>query len=257
MQQRVGLSLRVVGALMVREMVTRYSRMAGGYLWAILEPVGAIALLALVFSQAFRAPPLGTSFALFYATGYLPMMMFSDLAAKTAEALSFNRQLLNYPNVSLPDALAARFLLNLLTHLLVITLFFGGLFALSDQRPAVEMTPLLLGLGVVAALGFGIGAANCFLTAVTPIWGPIWGVLMRPLFIISCIFFTFESVPQMWRDVLWYNPVIHGVGLVRAGIYPTYDARYAEPGYVLALALITAAAGLFLLRKHRSWILHA
>ena len=40
--------LRVVFALIIREMSTTYGRSAGGYIWAILEPVGAIALMSLV-----------------------------------------------------------------------------------------------------------------------------------------------------------------------------------------------------------------
>ena len=35
-------SLRAVAALVLREMSTRYGRTPGGYLWAILEPLGMI-----------------------------------------------------------------------------------------------------------------------------------------------------------------------------------------------------------------------
>ena len=64
--------LRVLFALMVREMGTTFGRSWGGYFWAIAEPLGGILLLSLAFGLALRTPPLGSSFMLFYATGYIP-----------------------------------------------------------------------------------------------------------------------------------------------------------------------------------------
>lgn len=256
MTAATGLSGRVVFALMMREMTTRYSRLTGGYVWALLEPIAAIALLSFVFSQAFRAPPIGTSFALFYATGYLPFMIWSDLAAKTAEAVNFNRQLLTYPTVGMTDALVARFVLNLLTHLAVFAIVVPGILVAEDLRAALHLPSIVLGLCLAAALGFGMGALNCLITAFWPVWTQIWSVLTRPMFIVSCIFFTFESVPAAYRDILWYNPVAHPIGLVRSGFFPSYDAAYVSGGFVLLLALGTGVTGLFLLETFRSRILN-
>ncbi len=60
---------RAVMALILREMATSYGRSPGGYAWAVLEPLAGIALLTVVLSVAFHAPPLGSSFALFYIFG--------------------------------------------------------------------------------------------------------------------------------------------------------------------------------------------
>ena len=80
---------RTVLALMLREMSTSYGRSPGGYLWAVLEPVGGLAVMTIAFSLAFRSPALGDNFPLFYATGYLPFMMYSDLAAKIGQSIRF------------------------------------------------------------------------------------------------------------------------------------------------------------------------
>jgi len=55
-------------------------------------------------------------------------------------------------------------------------------------------------------------------------------------------------MPGFVRDVLWWNPLIHIVGLMRAGFYPVYDAAHVSPGYVLAVALALMVAGLAGLR---------
>ena len=78
---------------------------------------------------------------------------------------------------------------------------------------------------------------------------------MRPMFIISTIFFLFESVPQPWRDWLWWNPLVHVVAILRRGIYPSYDASWASPVYVALWGLISLVFGLLFLRRHHREIL--
>ena len=80
--------LRVLFALVVREMGAKFGRSWGGYLWAILEPLGGIVLLSIVFSLALRTPPLGTSFTLFYASGIIPFFLFSNVSRSVAAAIS-------------------------------------------------------------------------------------------------------------------------------------------------------------------------
>ena len=126
--------LRAITALILREVATAQGRVAGGYLWAVAEPVAAVALLSVVFAMAFAAPPLGQSFALFYATGYLPFMLHADLAQKIGVALRFSRPLLSYPAISWIDAILARFLLNLLTQAVIIVVVLGGLAMFVQDR---------------------------------------------------------------------------------------------------------------------------
>ena len=106
---------RVLFALLMREMTTRFGRSAGGYLWALVEPVGFIALLSLAFSQIAHSPPIGRSFPLFYATGYIAFSFYNDIAALTGRAVQVNRPLLNYPAVTALDTVLARFVLQSLT----------------------------------------------------------------------------------------------------------------------------------------------
>lgn len=76
---RAFASLRTISALVLREMATTYGRSPGGYIWAILEPVGGIALLSILFSLAFLHPALGSNFQLFYASGLVPLTVFTSI----------------------------------------------------------------------------------------------------------------------------------------------------------------------------------
>lgn len=243
---------RTVGALMLREMSTTHGRVPGGYLWAVAEPLAGIALLSAIFAIGFHAPALGLSFPLFYATGLLPFLAFSDITGKLAQALNFSRPLFAYPAVGVFDAILARFLLAVLTQLAVASLLLGGILFLSETRATPDLAILAQVAGLLAVLSLGMGAMNCLLIGLAPLWQRIWSIAMRPMFLASGVFFTFEQVPLPWRDLLWWNPLIHVVGLVRRGLYPGYDAAYASPTYLMALGLgVALLAGIGLGRWHR------
>lgn len=248
-------TFRAIGALMLREITTTYGRSPGGYVWAILEPAAGITLLTLVFSIGFRSPPLGTSFALFYAAGILPLMMYTDISTKLAQTIQFSRALLTYPRVTFLDALIARLILNVLTQLMVHFIVLA--FILLALKPTTTLDFSLIGQAYVLTilLGTGIGTLNSFLTLAYPVWHAAWAILNRPLFLISCVFFIFEAVPQPYSDFLWFNPLVHIAGLMRDGYYPFYQPTYVSVTYPLFVSAVTCMTGLFLLNRYHRDIL--
>jgi len=255
-RQRSFGTLRSVSALVLREMATSYGKSPGGYIWALLEPIAGIALMSLVFSVMVRSPPLGINFPIFYATGMLPFVLYQSVSGKMTAAIMFSRPLLVYPSVTFVDALIARFLLNFLTELLVSYIVFTGICLFFETRTSVDLPAILLGFSMAAALAIGIGTMNCFLVSMFPLWQRAWSILTTPLMIISCIFFTFDSVPEPFRSYLWYNPIIHIVGQMRSGFYVTYDAPYVSPLYIFGLGLVLTTLGLVFLRRYHRVILN-
>ncbi len=249
-------AVRTVLALVLREVATSFGQSPGGYLWAVIKPVAVITVLTLVFAKAFRAPALGTNFPLFYASGFLPFSLYGDMGNKISKALVFSRQLLFYPGVRYIDAILARFLLTLLTQLAIFLLGMGLIHLFYRLNPILDVPAIALSLAMAAALGLGIGTLNCYLKSAFPIWEHFFAILTAPLFILSTIIFTFESVPRDWRGVLWYNPLVHVVGMMRRGFYPSYDAPYVSPLYVFGVALVTLALGLVLLQRFHRDILN-
>lgn len=245
-------SLRTIAALILREMSTRYGRSPGGYVWAVLEPMGMIILLAIAFSLLVRTPPLGSSFILFFATGFLPLNLYQTLSGTIARSISFSRALLMYPAVSWVDAIVARFLLNALTGIMVTYLLLLLILTITEARSVLALLPIVNALALTLALGFGIGVLNCALTGLFPTWELVWSIATRPLFLASGIFFIYEDLPRMVQDILWYNPLMHITGIMRQGFYPMYEPNYISFTFVLVCALAPACMGLILLgRYHR------
>lgn len=249
-------TFRTIMALILREMSSRYGRSPGGYVWAVLEPVGTIVLLAVAFSFMLRSPPLGTSFVLFYASGFLPFSLFSTIAKTTMNAIDYSRPLLMYPAVTWVDAMAARFLLNGLTGISVAAVVFSGIAFLPDVRLTLDLPPILMAHLMALVFGLGVGAVNCAISGLFPIWDMIWGIITRPLMLLSGVLYTFDALPAFARAILWYNPLIHIVGEMRAGLYPMYNASYVSQAYVLLIGLGLLAFGCTLLVRYHRNILH-
>lgn len=243
---------RSILALILREMTTSYGRSPGGYLWVILEPAAGVALLTTLFMLISRTPPLGTNFSLFYATGVLPFTMYSTLSGNVGNAVTFSKALLSYPAVSFMDAVLARFFLTAVTHLLVMALVFAAIVGIFDLKLILNWSAIFAAIAMVLALSFSIGVMNCFLFVRFPLWRNFWNILTRPLFFISGVIFIPEMLPKVALEYLTWNPLLHPIGMLRRGFYPTYDALYVDPIFVIAVSLGTGLTGLwFLIRYHK------
>ncbi|WP_299287702.1 ABC transporter permease [uncultured Tateyamaria sp.] len=249
-------SARTILALILREMTTSYGRSPGGYLWAILEPVAAIAVLTAIFSLGFQAPSIGVNFPIFYATGVVPFLMFTDVSLKVAGSLTYSRALLTYPSVTFLDAMIARFTVNMMTQVMVAYIILFGLVLVFDTRTSPDLPVIALAFAMVAALALGVGSFNCFMFTIFPIWQQVWSVFTRPLFIISGVLFTFDSIPEPYASYVWFNPLIHVIGVMRSGFYFNYAADYTSPAYVFGLSLVFMLIGLVFLRRYHSEILN-
>ena len=247
--------LRVITALMLRGMDTKFGRAAGGYIWAIAEPLGGILLLSVAFSLALRSPPIGTSFLLFYATGVVPFRAFNAMAGAVSTSISANRGLLAYPVVDPIDAVFARFALNFMTDFIVAALLFTGIIWINDLHVNLDLATIAGAFVLGSLLGLGVGTLNCVLFGLFPTWKNVWAVLTRPLFLMSGVLFLFEDVPTNFRDILWYNPVAHVISLMRAGFFGAYDPVHVSVTYVLAVAAITFVIGGYLLRRYASLLI--
>lgn len=241
---------RVILALMLREMTARYGRTPGGYLWAILEPIGMICVLALGFSLIMRSPALGNSFILFYASGYLVFSQYRTIEASITKSIPYTRGLLRYPVVTWLDALLARFFLNSLTGILNTILILTATMLITANNTMINFLPMMLALILASVLALGIGTLNALLTGLWPLWQTIVNILSRPLMIASAVLYIVEDLSPRAANVLWYNPLVHLTGMMRTGVYYKYPGQYISPLYVLGIAMVSLTLGLVFLHRY-------
>lgn len=251
--ERKFATVRAVMALVLREMATKYGRSPGGYLWAVIEPLGGILVLGFGLSILIKNPPLGSSFLLFFATAFLPFTMYQQLTNDIGRCINFSRSLLFYPAVTWVDAVLARFVLTVLTNIVIMCILFTGLIIVTDTRSLLDISTIIESVALMALLGLSIGVLNCVLFGLFEVWMQIWAIANRPMFFISGIFFLYEDMPGALQGILWYNPLLHITGLMRRGFYSNYDASYFSVTYVVSVSIVCLFLGVVLLgRFHRT-----
>lgn len=247
---------RAVTALVLREMSTRYGRTPGGYIWALLEPLGMIIILGFAWSLVAQSPTLGTSFFLFKATGFLVLQMVLINANQVGRAMRFSRALLFYPRVNWLDAVLARFVLNTLVMTLVTAAILTGIMIYEDIRTVLNYPLIFLAMILSALMGLSVGILNCYLFQRIPVWEQVWAITTRPLFLVSGVIFIYEDLPQMGQAVLWYNPILHLTGIMRDGFYPLYHPAYISHLYLGIWIGFPMLMGLLLLRQYHRDLLN-
>ena len=237
---------RIVSALLIREMSTRFGNKPGGYIWALLDPAAHVLMLTTIFQAIAHLPPLGTSFPLFFATGYIAFQFYQATSGYLNDALKANKALLSYPNVAPIDTLVARFLLQTGTTTFVAIIVLGSI-------GLIQRTPLVLSWGYIieassaaVLLAFGLSLTNTVLFMRYPIYEKVFQIVNRPLFMLSGVFFMPDALPHPFREFLLYNPIVHIIMLFRKGFYPEYRAAVLDVGYLYSWVFAMLMVGMLL-----------
>lgn len=247
--------LRTQFALILREARVRHGRSRIGYAWAVLEPFAVLSVMTLFFAGLTRSGPLDPEFALFYATGVLPFQYFRHASAFVGLSIEANTPLFNYPAVREFDAALARLMLDTVTSMLICTLVFTFLTVLFDLPGPAHLGTLFLsyfGLGLLA-MGIGLNVAALQMRFMMAHY--VYNMVTTPAFFLSCVFFSLTSVPPPFRDILAWNPIVHGVEGFRIGYFPEYSDTYISLGYLYFVGLTLLFLGMLQLLLSRRGLL--
>lgn len=242
---------RIIGALMLREMRTRFGEYRLGYAWALLEPLVQIGIMSTMFYLLGNRPPLGTSYEAFFFTGFVTFTMFRTLASKGLTAISANRPLLSFPPVRNMDAVWARLALEVITQL--ASLFFVMVILGYLGVPILPADPLRFTEGYfsVILLGIGFGIFNATFSPLMKIWGIVFSWFIRVQFFISGVLFLPERMPPAALDYLAWNPTAQAIAWVREGFYGTYQSNILIEPYPLVVGTVLILTGLSIERVYR------
>lgn len=244
-------SFRVLLALVLREVEAGGLKGPNSLVWAVIEPVVGISLLSIIFMIALPAPPLGNSFALFYATGLLPLLFFQDVSQKSIIAIRFSRPLLGFAEIRLIEMIVGRAVLAMGLQVGIMILLLGGLLMANRHPIQTDVLHLAQAILATATLSTGVGVLGGWLSAEVPIWPRIWAAVLRPLVFISGVFFLVDEISDPYRDIAMWNPLAHAISAFRAGFYPQYIGEHASLTYVFGIGLGCLAIGVVGLRARQ------
>jgi capsular polysaccharide transport system permease protein len=246
--QSLRVQWRVIRALLMREVITRFGRENLGVLWLVAEP----AMFTLGVSALWSAAGLnhGSSLPIvaFAITGYSSVLMWRNTASRCNSAVHQNFNLLYHRNVKVIDVFITRILLEVAgttASFTVLCLFFITIGVIS---PPVDLLEVIGGWLMLAwfgaSLGLVLGAATTYSEIVDRIWHPT-SYLLFPL---SGAAFMVEWLPPRGQEVVLLLPMVHGVEILREGYFGDTVRTHYDVGYMASCCLVLTMIGIILVR---------
>lgn len=246
---------RVIKALIIREIYTRFGRENIGFGWIVVEPI-LFTLAVIILWSAIAEGKGGVDIPIveFLLTGYLPILMYRHCVIRLLRCMQANSDLLYHRQVTIFSMYIARLIVEILGALaaFIVTASFFILWGIADLPVDVPM--MLAGFGVYAlfsvAIAILIGALSERSEVVEKIWAPI-SYISVPL---SGVFYMVYWLPPEIRDVIKYVPMVTGVELIRGGYFgPGIPVYFAWESAVLT-SLVILGFGLLMLRQARDHV---
>ncbi len=245
---------RVIAALMLREIHTINGNTKLGYLWVLIQSIFGIAVFWCVrhFMGATQAPH-GMGIAMYLAIGFGIWNIFSDSINRCMTAVSGNRALLTFPQVTELDVMIARTIVTTATQVLVTVLIIGvGTLLLGEPFMLSNLALLLTLLAVIPLLSLGFGLVLSSLAVFMPALDKVVPMVLRILFFASGVFFSISIFSQSVAEYLLWNPVMHAIELCREAMHASYVVSGVSLGYLCLSTLTVCVLGGFLERYVRS-----
>lgn len=244
------IQLRVIYALLMREIITRYGRRNLGFLWLFIEPM-LFTLVVAIFWQAIRADRFNGDMPIipFAVIGYSVVLCWRNSVNRAAKAVSANTGLLYHRNVTVIDVFLARIALEIFGAT-VSFLVLSVLFHLVGFMPMPDNF-LYMAMGWIMMMWFAIGLSFTIgtLCEMSEVVNRLWSSFSIILFPLSGVAFFVHWLPELAREFLLYIPMVHLTEMLRHGYYGDIIPTYESVSYLVWCNMILSFLGLTLVRK--------
>jgi ABC-type polysaccharide/polyol phosphate export permease len=251
LRESFAIQRRVLYALLMRELITRFGRENLGVLWLVCEPMlftlGVATLWT--FSGLHRGSPI--PIVAFAVTGYSSVLMWRNSAGHSSGAIQQNKPLLFHRNVQVIDVLLTRVILEIGGATCSFAIL-SCLFMFIGWMPPPENTLEVVGGWILLAwfgssLGLLIGAGTAFSEIVERLWHPA-AYLLFPL---SGAAFMVEWMPEGMQKYVLLLPMVHGVEILREGWFGNVVRTHYDVSYMSTCCLVLSLGALFV-QRHAS-----
>ncbi|WIW91121.1 ABC transporter permease (plasmid) [Sphingobium sp. V4] len=245
---RSGLEIqgKVIKALMLRELVTRFGRENIGFLWMMAEPMLFAGLVGLLWTFIKGPEEHGIGIVAFVVSGYIPLTFLRNTFSRCVSVFIANGSLMYHRQVKLIDLVFVRVLIEFIGTTMA-WLFMGTVLS------AVGLFPVPHDIGV-ALLGWGL--YFLFVLSVAFIIAPLSEMSeilekLLPVTVYLAIPFSGTFNLASWltpaaRDVALWSPMVNAMEMIRYGVFGNAVRPYYSVAVPLTISAICLIVGLAL-----------
>ena len=246
----LAIQARVLHALLMRELITRFGRDNLGVLWLIGEPmIFTLGVTTLWTAAGLSHGGAGIPIVAFAVTGYSSVLMWRNATSQCSAGIEQNKPLLFHRSVMIIDVLITRIALEIIgaTSSFILLSFF---FIFIGWMPIPDNLLLVIGGWLMlawfgASLALLIGAGTAYSHLVHRLWHPA-AYLLFPM---SGAAFMVEWLPTKLQKVVLLLPMVHGVELLRHGYFGKAVPPHYDIPYMAKCCLILSLFGLYAVRE--------
>lgn len=229
---------RVIWALILREIITRYGREGLGVLWVIAEPAMFIIGVMVIFSSFGHSAMTGTTVAEYLAVSYPTLLLWRNGVGKVTKAVDVNRSLLHHRPVRPMDIIYSRIILEFASATGASLFLFLIFIAVGICQLPADLYTMIIGYLVVVWFSFAfvmIMAALAELNDTIERTSHIVLYLMLPF---SGVFLPAYLVPPDLREYLLLFPLVDAVEWFHHGYYGDRMPSFYYPVYTISNLIV-------------------
>ncbi len=205
--------------LVRRDILTRYKRSVLGVAWTMLNPLGMMIVLTIVFSQLFATTI--RAYPVYILASLVGWNFFAQSTSAAMSSLVWGGGLLQriyIPRTTFALSAIGTGLVNLFLSL--VPLMVVMLASNVALHPVILFLPVPILL--LAAFALGVGLILSTLAIYFPDVAEMYQIVITAWMYLTPIIYPEEILPAQFRSLLYINPMYYLVRLFRL---PVYDGR--------------------------------
>lgn len=244
----LGAHARIIWALLLRELSTRYGRDNIGFLWVIGEPLlfaGGVVLLWVNLKAPYEH---GIRIVPFVITGYMPIILVRHMISHGMNCVRANAGLLYHQKITILHLFTARLSLEFVGVTLAFFVVYSILWFFGQMPPPPRLELVYAGWFILAWTSAGLALIFGALGEMFDFMERFVSVITYVLVPLSGTFYMAAWLPPHFRQAALYLPFLHSVEMVRGGFFGEFVPTYFNAPYAMAWAASFTLVGLLLVQ---------
>jgi|SRR5882757_7949975 len=247
--ESLRIQARVIGALLMREIVTRYGRDNLGFLWLFVEPMMFTLGVTGIWAGAGLRHSASLPIVAFAVSGYSSVLLWRNCAIRCSMAIPPNMPLLFHRNVRVLDLLVTRILLEVAGATMSFFVLSVLWVSLGWMEPPADLLKILIGWGLLIWFGGSLALVVGGGTAHSEIVERIWHPVSYLLFPLSGAAFMVDWMPTRFQEIVLWIPMVHATEMLRDGFFGSAVRTHYDPQYMALCCALLTLAGLLLVEE--------
>jgi len=244
-------TLRVIYALIMRQVRAQFGNSHIGYLGVLGGPVFYIVALSLLFQIMGRGVPIAVPGPLFFLCSLMPFISYIRTYSSLGTSVEAGKGLLSFPILRPLDFFVAKTVLEIIAKIFTFVILATVIYAIWCEPRHLPERPLgvLLVLIITVVHAAALGLIFAILVVHVP-WLAVCRILLaRALLLTSGKFFLADQLPSFIQEIFWWFPLLHCTEWMRSAFFSEYESKFLSIEYVFGSLIVMLCVGL-LMEQH-------